>query len=246
MVLDLLRDPGIIVAIQNFSPDLTAFFVEGEILDSMPWCLLVFSLITFGLHPWYAVRLATVFGINVGLNEAIKLVCHLLRPYWVSASVTTASAHSSFGFPSGAAQSGVILYGYTAVTIRRFPVVLLCVILLLLASLVRIFSGIHFLMDVIGGWFIGLLLIATCLLLVPKVEAYASRLSRPARIVLILFIATIPLVLVIPAYLSLGDWHLPGPWLEHANMQTGKSIHPDIHPVLLWSLGHCPWQSSWL
>ena len=228
MVLDLLMDPGIIVIVQNFSPGLTASMATGEILDTMPWYLLVFSLITFGLHPRYGARLATLFGINAGLNEAVKLACHLPRPYWVSAAVKAASAHSSFGFPSGASQYGVVLYGYIAMTIRRFWVVFLCVILLLLTSFVRIFSGIHFFLDMIGGWIIGLLLLAAFLIVVPKVEAYASRLSRPARIILIFFVAAIPLILAIPALLSLGDWQVPDPWIELAKIQTGKTIHPDM------------------
>ena len=228
MILDLLMDPAIIASVQNFSPGLTAIIVEGEILDTMPWYLLVFSLITFGFHPRYGVRLATLFGINIGLNEAVKLALHFPRPYWVSAAVKAASAHSSFGFPSGAAQYGAVLYGYIAVISRRFWVILLCIILLLITSFVRIFSGIHFLLDIIGGWIIGLLLLAAFLFLIPKVETYATRLSQPGRLVLCLLVAAIPLVLVIPAYLSLGDWQLPGPWLELAKLQSGKSIHPDV------------------
>lgn len=228
MVLALLMDPGIIAAIQNFSPGLTSWMVTGEILDTMPWYLLMFSLLTYGLHPRYGVRLATLFGINAGLNEAFKLACHLPRPYWVSAAVKAASAHSSFGFPSGASQYGVVLYGYIAVTIRRFWIVLLCIILLILTSFVRIFSGIHFFLDTIGGWIIGLLLLAVFLLVFPRVEAYASLLSLPARILLIFLVAAIPLILAIPALLSFGDWQVPGPWIELAKIQTGKTIHPDM------------------
>ncbi len=228
MVLDLLMDPGIIAAVQNFSSGLTSVMVKGEFLDTMPWYLLVFSLITFGLHPRYGMRLATLFGINTGLNEAVKLACHLPRPYWVSSAVSAASAHSSFGFPSGAAQYGIVLYGYIAATIRRFLVVLICIILLILTSFVRIFSGIHFFGDLIGGWIIGLFLLSAFLLLVPKVEAYASQLSWPARIILICIVAAIPLILAIPALLSIGDWQVPLPWIELAKAQTGKTIHPDM------------------
>ena len=98
-----LLDPGINIAVQSFSPAVTAFFTRGEFLDSMPW---YFLIISFGLHPRYGVRLATLFGLNVGLNEAVKLAGHMPRPYWVSAGVEAFSSHSSFGFPSGAAMYG--------------------------------------------------------------------------------------------------------------------------------------------
>ena len=222
----LLMDPGINVVVQTFSPPVTAIFTKGEFLDSMPWYFLIISIITFGLHPRYGVRLATLFGLNVGLNEAVKLACHLPRPYWVSTAVKAFSAHSSFGFPSGAAMSGMVIYGYIAVIVRRYWVVIICGILLLATSLVRIFSGIHFLFDILGGWLFGLLLLAGFLFAAPKVEEYASRLSRPARLVLFVVVAAIPILLVVPAYLSLGGWEVPGTWIELARQQTGSVIHP--------------------
>jgi membrane-associated phospholipid phosphatase len=79
------------------------------------------------------------------------------------------------------------------VIVRRYWVVIICAILLLATSLVRIFFGIHFLFDIFGGWLLGLLLLA-------------GRLSRPARFALFVIIAAIPILLVVPAYLSLGSW----------------------------------------
>lgn len=227
MDFGLLADPGINVAVQNFSPALTSLFARGEFLDSMPWYFLIISIITLGLHPRYGVRLATLFGLCSGLNEAAKLAGHMPRPYWVSDAVRTFSSHSSFGFPSGAAMSGAVLYGYIAVQVRRWPVVVICGILLLTTSLVRIFCGIHFLLDVLGGWVLGFLLLGIFLLALPKAEEYAGRLSRPARLALFAGVAAIPILIVVPVYLSLGDWQVPASWVEMAFQQTGATIHPD-------------------
>jgi membrane-associated phospholipid phosphatase len=227
MDFGLLMDPGINVAVQNFSPALTSFFTRGEFLDSMPWYFLIISIITLGMHPRYGVRLATLFGLNSGLNEAVKLAGHMPRPYWVSEAVRAFSSHSSFGFPSGAAMSGAVLYGYIAVQVRRWPVVIICGILLITTSLVRIFCGIHFLLDVLGGLVLGFLLLAAFLLAAPKAEEYAGRLSRPARCALFAGVSAIPILLVVPAYLSLGGWQVPAPWIELAFQQTGATIHPD-------------------
>lgn|GEM_PF-1063551 len=226
MVFDLLMDPGINVAVQTFSVPVTALFTQGEFLDSMPWYFLIISLITFGLHPRFGVRLATVFGLNVGLNEAVKLFSHMPRPYWVSEAVTAYSGHSSFGFPSGAAMSGAVMYGYIAAIIRRWWVVLVCIILLLATSMVRIISGIHFALDILGGWVIGLLLLAVFLLLMPRAEEFAARLSRPVRLLLFIAVAAIPILLVIPAYLSLAGWQLPSAWANLALQQSGEAINP--------------------
>jgi membrane-associated phospholipid phosphatase len=219
-------DPGIIGAVQNFSPPITSFFAQGLFLDSMPWYFLVISVITFGLHPRYGVRLATLFGLNVGLNEAAKLALHMPRPYWVSAAVKAFSAQSSFGFPSGAAMSGMVMYGYIATAVRRWWVILLCVILLLVTSLARIVAGIHFLLDILGGWLFGILLLLVFLLAMPKAEEYAGRLRWPSRLALSALVAAVPVLLVVPAWLSLGGWQVPDAWIALARQQTGAAINP--------------------
>ena len=226
MNLGILMDPGLVAAIQNISPPVTAVFTQGEFLDSMPWYLLLISVLTLGLHPRYGVRLATLFGLTSGLNEALKLACHLPRPYWVSEAVTGYSSHSSFGFPSGAAMTGAAMYGYIAFVIRRWWVVLVCTVLFLATSFARIFAGIHFALDILGGWILGFLLLAIFLLAMPRAEAYAARISCPARIALFIAVAAVPTLLVIPAYHSLAGWQLPEAWAALALQQTGTAINP--------------------
>jgi membrane-associated phospholipid phosphatase len=226
MDLSLLASPELVATIQNLSPPVTAVLTRVEFLDSMPWYFLIISVLTLGLHPRYGVRLATLFGLNSGLNEAVKLACHLPRPYWVSDAVTGYSSHSSFGLPSGAAMSGASMYGYIAVTVRKWWVVPACMVLLLAAGISRVFCGIHFVTDVLGGWILGFLLLAVFLLAMPRAEAFAARISRPARVALFVAVAAVPLLLVIPAYLSLAGWQLPVAWATLALQQTGSAIDP--------------------
>ena len=224
----MLMDPGHVAAIQNLVPPVTAFFGRFDFLDSMPWYFIVISFLTLGLHPRYGVRLAMLFGLNSGLNEAIKLACHLPRPYWVSAAVTAYSSGSSFGLPSGAAMYGAAMYGYIAAVIRKWWVVLVCIALLLTAGISRFLLGIHFVLDVLGGWIFGLLLLVVFLLAMPRAEAFTARLSRPSRIALFVAVAAVPLLLVIPPYLSLAGWQLPAAWAALALQQTGSLIDPPV------------------
>jgi membrane-associated phospholipid phosphatase len=226
MDLSILMDPGHVAAIQNLAPPVTALFGRFDFLDSMQWYFIVISVLTLGLHPRYGVRLATLFGLNSGLNEAVKLACHLPRPYWVSDAVTAYSSGSSFGFPSGAAMYGAAMYGYIAVVIRKWWVVLVCIIMLLTAGISRFLLGIHFVLDVLGGWILGFLLLAVFLLAMPRAEAFAARISRPARIALFVGVAAVPLLLVILPYLSLAGWQLPAAWAALALQQTGHAIDP--------------------
>jgi len=224
--LSLLMDPGITVAIQNISPALTSFIAPAEVLDSTPWYLLIISVFYLGFHPRFGIRLIVLFGITVGLNEALKFFWHLPRPYWISPEVKVFANHPSFGFPSGAAMYGAVIYGYIITLVRRWWAVLACVLLLVAASLARVFVGVHFVPDIFGGLIFGFLLLLLFFLAEPRMEKYAGSLSRSGRYIWIIILSAIPLLLVGLASLSLADWQLPASWVEIARQQTGSQINP--------------------
>jgi membrane-associated phospholipid phosphatase len=226
MDFGLLMDPAVNAAFQNLSPAATPMLARGEFLDTMPWYFMLISLLFLGYSPKHGLRLAVLFGINSGLNEALKLAAHMPRPYWISSSVKAFTARSSFGFPSGAAMSGAAIYGYIAWAVRRWWATLICGILLLATSLARIFAGIHFPLDIVGGWIFGALLLVVFLLAAPKIEKLAQTMSWPARLAGIVLLAAVPIIVVIPAYLSLASWQLPPAWGELALQQTGAKINP--------------------
>lgn len=222
----LMFDPGITIAIQNISPALPFLFSQGEFLDSTPWYLLLVSIVFLGFHPRYGIRLAVLFGLTGGINEAMKLAWHLPRPYWVSPAVEVFSHHSSFGFPSGAAMYGAVIYGYIASVVQRWWAALACALLLVSTCLVRVFAGIHFVMDIFGGLVSGFLLLLIFFPAEPRIGRFAGSLSRSGRWAGIIVLSAIPLLFVVPAYLSLGGWQVPASWIATAFQQTGTEINP--------------------
>ena len=225
-VIGLMMDPAITVAVQNLSVPLTLFVSPGEFLDSTPWYLLIISVIYLGLHPRHGIRLAVLFGLTAGINEALKLACHMPRPYWVSPEVSVFANHPSFGFPSGAAMYGAMMYGYIATVVQRWWAVLICAFLLIAAGSVRVFVGAHFLPDIIGGLMFGFFILLVFFLAEPRLEKYAGNLTRSGRFFWIIILAALPLLFVVPAYLSLGGWQVPASWIVIAFQQTGTEINP--------------------
>lgn len=221
-----LLDPGINSAAQNISPALTVLIAEGHILDTTAVYLLVIAALYLGFHPRHGIRLAVLFGITAGINEALKLVFHLPRPYWVSNAVKAYAAHSSFGFPSGAAMGSVVMYGYIAHVIRRWWVFGICSILFAWTVLARIFAGVHFLLDIVGGLLFGSLILILSLQAFPKIEVWAGGLSVRARILGIFLVSLFPLIVVIPAYFALAGWQVPTSWAVTAMEQTGQVLNP--------------------
>ena len=222
----VLFDPGTIVALQHLSPLLTDLLAAGKDLDSLPVYLVVLVLFYLGFSPKHGIRLAVVFGIAGGADEALKLFFHLPRPYWVSSAVKAYYSLPSFGFPSGGAMCSTVLYGYIAAVVRRFWVVVACIVLAALTMLARIFAGVHFVTDVVGGFLLGALFLVLAFTVSPRIEAFGARLRPPARILGILLLSALPLIIALPAYCSLAGWQVPADWVATALAQTGATISP--------------------
>lgn len=87
---------------------------------------------------------------GIYFNFVLKDLFSLPRPEGVALIEV-----SGFGFPSGHAQHAVVLWGYLAWTTRKNLGA--AVILVFLIGLSRVYLGVHFVSDVVGGWTIGLL-----------------------------------------------------------------------------------------
>ena len=66
----------------------------------------------------------------------------------------------SFGFPSGHTSGAVALWGGLAVLFRKRLLTIMCIALIILIPFSRLYLGRHFLADIIGGYFIGLIFLA--------------------------------------------------------------------------------------
>jgi len=90
---------------------------------------------------------------------------HQARPFWTDSALGL-SEETSFGAPSGHAQSATVFLGTLAVRLKRWYVSMGAVVLVLLMALSRLFLGVHFLQDVVLGIIAGaLILIVVALLL---------------------------------------------------------------------------------
>jgi undecaprenyl-diphosphatase len=110
--------------------------------------------------------LATTFG-NILLNGALKLVFHRPRPSvfeWQTPAVSSS-------FPSGHAMSATAVYGTVAYLLIRLQkhrwsralTLVGAVLLILLICLTRLYLGVHYPSDVLGGMMVGLAWAAFCM-----------------------------------------------------------------------------------
>lgn len=165
-------------------------------------------------------------GLRVGImlltaqftNALFKLAFRLPRPYWIDSRVLAYSAETSFGMPSGHAQSAAGIWGLIAANRRRRAVVITCIALIFLIGVSRIYLGVHYFSDVLLGWILGGLLLLVFVRLDRPVSNWLRRLSLRNQILLAaatsLVIAFLPLVTFL-FYPS--GWTLPPEWVSSAS-----------------------------
>lgn len=101
------------------------------------------------------------------LNYVLKALLHRKRPDYA----TEFANLDSWSFPSGHAMNSVIGYGFLAYLLldhypafrHRRPFIAAVVVMILLIGFSRIYLGVHFLSDVIGGFLAGIVWLVTCI-----------------------------------------------------------------------------------
>ncbi len=143
-------------------------------LGATPFLLVIFLGLYWCFDASLGLRLGIALLTSTGLNGALKIALGLPRPYWVSTSVKPLATESTFGFPSGHAQDGLVFWGRLAAWIGRPWLWGAAFVVVLLVSASRIVLGVHFPMDILGGWMIGALVLGAFFLIEPPAIHWLS------------------------------------------------------------------------
>ncbi len=160
--LTLGRDSAIELDVHaNASGGLTAVMTGLTVLGYSPVLALIVAVAGWGLlravRRLEAVALAAIMVGEGALDDLLKLGVHRARP-----QLFVHAAASGWSFPSGHAFStfcllGTLLYLVWAYTspLVRFVLVLVAMLLVFGIGLSRVYLGVHFPSDVVGGWLAG-------------------------------------------------------------------------------------------
>ena len=162
-LLEHLRDLGypVIRMVQSIgNPVLDLVAMAATFLGTEAFFLIFIPVYYWCVDKRHGVRLAMVFLFSVYLNSFFKELFKVPRPDPSLVKVLWASSGGGYSFPSGHAQNAVVFWGWLGRRMpwRRRPGILAGVVLAI--SLSRIYLGLHFLHDVLGGWFLGGALLA--------------------------------------------------------------------------------------
>lgn len=179
--------------LQRYRTDIgDALFTGLSFLGSEEFFLLLFPILYWVVDKRFTLRFALLFLLSTGLNDLLKLAFAQPRPD--PARVMVLATEPTNGMPSGHAQSAVTTWGYIAYLFSQRWVQVSLVLLILGISLSRLYLGVHFIGDIVGGWVIGLLIMVLFIRVTPSVSAWSQQ--QPAG-VLVTVITLLPLLLLV-------------------------------------------------
>lgn len=155
--------------IQTFrTPFLDRFFTVCNFFDSATFAVLLVLSIGLIINRKLGVKLAIILCIAALLNKALKLTFDMPRPVHLDPSLGILTA-SSPGFPSGAAQNSLLLCGVLIKEWSNPMKWILGTAYVVIICISRMYLGLHFPIDIVGGLLFGVILLIIYLQLTPKI-----------------------------------------------------------------------------
>lgn len=165
------------------NPTLTLYFKYITDVGDIYGYLIIFSLITFVLlsyfKSWkYAVQLLSVLILAVSSNVFLKHLIQRQRP--ITDHLVTVKTLS---YPSGHAMTAMAFYGfliYLLFTLKikvgyKYALILLCLFLILSIGISRIYLGVHYPSDILGGFIAGLIWVVFCSFILTILRIYRKK-----------------------------------------------------------------------
>lgn len=228
---DAILDQGIVIiqALQGLGDWLQAPMFFFTTLGNELFYILALPVLYWCVNLELGLRVGIALMVSSALNGLLKLWFGEPRPYWYSPVVRALSAESYYGLPSGHAQNAVVVWGMLAAFVRRRWMWVSAVALMILIGVSRVYLAVHFPSDVVGGWLIGLVILATLLRFEPPVLTWFRSMGVRRRILLLL-LATVSLV-VVGGLAADRVGPLPPDWVQNA-----MQVFPEEAPIQPFSL----------
>ncbi len=142
---------------RNATPFLDFLFNWTSFLAEQYVILFIFGYIYWNISKKQGIALTFVFLVSVSVNSLLKIIFHTPRPFQVlenfhAQRLQTATGYS---FPSGHTQGAATFYLSLAQWLKKPAVWLVAVLIAILVGISRVYLGVHWPVDVIGGWFFG-------------------------------------------------------------------------------------------
>jgi len=176
--LDLIRTIQLV-----HGPALDTILKAITFLGEEMFFLIFLPLIFWCVDFTVGARLAFAFLLSTYVNTGIKGLFAHPRPFELDPAVQLHDAEG-YGLPSGHSQSAVVVWGVIAAGFRKTWLWVAAILLMVLIGFSRVYLGVHFPTDVLGGWAVGAVFLAVYLALEPRVETWLRQASLTVQLAL--------------------------------------------------------------
>jgi membrane-associated phospholipid phosphatase len=144
----------LIPGLQTMSPTLDGAMKFFTFLGTIEFYLILIPLVYWVIDTQLGMRLLRLLIGTDFLGSALKQLFHQPRPYWLG-GVKQMWVETSYGIPSTHASNSIAVWGYLANRLRKAWLWAVTILLVLLIGISRMYQGVHFPQDVLGGWLLG-------------------------------------------------------------------------------------------
>ncbi len=175
--MESILDYGVRVVLwfQQFSPPLDVPFKVLTMLGETVFFLMLMPFLYWCLDRSLGLRLTILFLLSAYLNTVAKVLAGQPRPFQYDPRVKQLFSAGGGGFPSGHTQSAVIVWGFLAVRYRKMWLWGIALLLIILIPLSRVYLGVHFPTDLLGGYVLGALFLVLYLRLEGRAGAWLDK-----------------------------------------------------------------------
>lgn len=181
---------------QQFSPALDTPFRIFTFTGDEMFFLLFLPLIYWSIDKHIGIRITILFLFSSYINNLVKSIFKQPRPFQLDHRVKSLVSQGGYGFPSGHTQETVVIWGFLATCFQKTWVRVLAIIMIIMVPLSRIYLGVHFPTDIIGGYILGLLVIGLYFKIEPPVVSWLTKRGLPWHIAISVIVPSIMLILL--------------------------------------------------
>ncbi|MFH1242035.1 MAG: phosphatase PAP2 family protein [Pseudomonadota bacterium] len=196
---------GIVIWFQEFSPTLDLPFKVLTTMGGKEFFMLLLPLVYWCVDRRIGMRLIVLFLLSGYINLVAKALADQPRPFQFDHQVEQLYRAWGGGFPSGHTQNSIVVWGYLALEFRRTWLWIVSGLLMVFIPLSRIYLGVHFPTDLLGGYVLGLAILLLSRRFEPAVGDWLGKKGLGRQI---------GAALIVPAFLFLiqpgtGEYGIP-------------------------------------